>query len=325
MASSLPKTALEKLDTSLELAPPPWEKRVDYNKYLNSEYSENIIELIAALPENPRDITMVDVLNFYDNIKRNYVITHAVVRHPKFNLIRKMTETHLLQFNTKELTNVLIAILPSKALMNDKLSQMIIDVIVQRANHLPFSAILFTDFILHKYYSLSELNKDYSILRLTLQRLFLSKIDDALNDVNDFEELMKMVAFCNNNVEVITPKIANLISTSLLLRDDEKFTVNNIISCLSLLASFGKLNDHVTKLLAKMIELWSESEATAYEVRNLLRILVANKNTIDKEQFNDLKFIRHCVTVVTSQTVDRELLFSVQNELNRLVSFYRNI
>lgn len=292
-----------------------------YKKVSSTENRAKVIELIEALPVNPRDITMVDVLNFYANVRGNYLITPAVIGHPKFDLIREVTEAYLRQFNTKELSNILIAILPCKALMNDKLSQTITNALLSRANHLPFEPVLFTSFILHKYYHSEELNKEYSSLRLTLQRVFLSKIEDELNDIdlNDFDVLMQIVGFCNSNVEVISEKIANLITTSLLLIDDDKFTLSDIISCFNLLASFGKLNEHVKKLLDKMNDLWCQSDVTAFEVRTLLRILSANRNTIDKEQFKESKFIRRCVDVVTSQS-DRKLLFSVQKEFNRLVS-----
>lgn len=295
-------------------------KTVDYKRIPHAENTTKVIELIEALPTNPQHITMADVLNFYDDIRGNYLITSTLITHPKFDLIREATEVFLPQFNTKELANILVTILPCKVLTNDKLSHMIIKALLERANHLPFDRTLFISFILHKYYRISELNEDHTILRLTFQRLFLSKIEDELNDLDDFDVLKKIVAFCNNNVEVITPKIANLITTSLLLiDDDDKFTLSDVISCLNLLASFGKLNEHHKKLLDKMTDLWCQSDVTAPVVRTLLRILSANRNTIDKEQLKGSKLIRHCVNVVTSQT-DRNLLFSVQNEFNRLVS-----
>lgn len=323
MVSSSSKTVpedsdiLEEKTASLQLG-----KTDVYKKISRPENSAKIIELFEALPVNPQDITMADMLKFFANINGSYLITPTVIRHPKFDLIRDVTEAFLLQFNTKELKNILIAILPCKALMNDKLSQMITNALIDRANHIPFDQILFTSFILHKYYYLSELNKEYNSLRLTLQRVFLTKIEDELNDLDDFDVLMQIVAFCNNNVEVITPKIANLITTSLLLIDDDQFTLSDIISCLNLLASFGKLNEHVNKLLDKMIDLWCQSEMTAMGVRTLLRILSTKRNTIDKEQFNESNLVRHCVNVVTSQS-DRKFLFSVQNEFNRLVSLLR--
>lgn len=307
-------------EASLERTSSHFEKRGSYYKYSRTENDANMIKLIESLPADPSDITTADVLQFYNSMRGHYIITSAVIKHAKFNFLREITDAHLLQFNTKELQDILIAMLPSKAMMNDKLGRLIIDTLLKRAQHLPFSSILFVDFILHKHYSSEEMNKDCSILRLTLQRLFLSKIEDELNYPSEFEEFMKIVAFCNNNTEVLTSKIANLITTSLLLCDDEKFTVHAIVSCMNMLASCGKLNDHVRKLLVKMIELWIQSEVTANEVRQLLRVLSTQRNTIDKEQFNDPKFIRHCVNVVTSETDDR-FLFSVQNGFNRLVSY----
>lgn len=315
------KTDLNESDTCVEKTTPLYSRRpVKYSKISDAENSLKIIGLIEALPTNPQDITMADVLNFYFNIKGSYLITPAVVRHPKFDIIRTATEVFLPQFNTKELENILVTILPCKALANDELSQMIADALIERAHHLPFDRILFISFILHKYYRVSELNESYTSLRLALQRLFLSKIDDELNDLNDLDLLMKIVSFCINNAEVITPKNANLLTTTLLLiDDDDKFTLSDIISCLNLLASLGKLNDHVKKLLDKMADLWCQSDVTAPDVRILLRILSAKQSTIDKQQFKESKLIRHCVNVVTTQS-NRKLLFSVQNEFNRLVS-----
>lgn len=314
-ASEEPNTFVEKT-TSIHSG-----KAVSYGKISHAENNGKVIELIEALQANPQDITIADVLNVYDSIRGSYLITPAIVRHPKFDLLREVTEAFLLQFNTKELDNMLVSILPSKTLTNDKLTQMIISAFINRASHLPFDRILFVSFILHKYYKVSELNDDYTNLRVTLQNSFSSKIEDELDDLDDFDVLMKVVSFCINNSESITPKLANLLTTSLLLIDDDKFTLNDIISCFNLLASFGKLNEHVKKLLDKMVDLWCESDVTAANVRNLLRILSSNRNTIDKEQLKETKFIRHCVNVATSQS-NRELLFSVQNEFNRLVSSY---
>lgn len=318
------KSVAEKWDTSVEKTTAfPLGKTVDYRRMTNAENSAKVIELIEALPSNPHEVTIGDVMNFFDNIKGNYLITTDVVRHPKFDLIRQYTEVFLLQFNTKELQNMLISILPSKALMNDKISEMIVNGLLKRINHLPFEQVLFISFILHKYYRIYELGKDYICLRLSLQRSFLSQIDDKLDDLDDFETLMKIVAFCNNNVEVITPKIANLIATSLLLiDDDEKFDANHITSCLNLLSSMGTLNEHLKKLLHKMVDLWCDLDVTAVDVRTLLKILSANRDIIDKEQLKETRLIRHCVNVVTSDKsrTDRKLLFSIQNEFNRLVS-----
>ena len=320
MTLSSSKTITEELDSSANLVSSlPSGKTPEYKALSHAESNAKIIEIIEEFPVDPEDITKADVLNFYESIQRNYLITPAVVRHPKFNLLREATETHLQHFNTKELEGILITILPSKVLMHDKLSHMIINALVKRANNLPFNKVVFIDFILHKYYNVSELNKDCSILRLTLQRLFLSGIEDELNDLNDFNYLMQIVGFCNNNIEVITPKIANLITTSLLLIDDDEFKLSDIISCFSVLASFGKLNEHIRKLLNKMVDLWCQSEVKASEVKILPSILKSNIDTIDKERFNESKFIRHCVNIVTSEP-NRKLLFSVQNEFNRLVS-----
>lgn len=314
------KAVPEEWDTPAEKTTPG--KSVDYRRVSYAANSAKVIELIEVLPSNPQDITMADVLNFYDNIRGSCRITPAIVRHPKFDVIREVTEVFLLQFNTKELANMLVSILPSKALSNDKLGEMVVNALLKRINHLPFERVLFISFILHKYYRISEMNKDYTCLRLALQQSFLSKIDEKLNDLDDFDMLMEIVGFCNNNVEVITPKNANLIATSLLLiDDDDKFTLNDTISCFSLLGSFGKLNEHVKKMLDKMVDLWCKSDVTAADVRTLLKILSAKRNTIDKEQLAETKLIRHCVNVATSQTSqsDRRLLFSIQNEFNRLV------
>lgn len=314
----MPQYATDESDSSPKQSSSQ-QKTVDYRKLSYTDNNSKIMQLIEELPENSKEITMDDVLNFYETIKGTYLISPMVIRHRKFDLIREVTDAHLSQFTTKELSNILVAVLPSKRLMNDNLGQMIVNANIDRVKRQPFNIIVFNSFILHKYYSVSEMNKECILLRSAFQRQFLSQIEEELNNLNDFNELMKIVAFCINNSEVITPKITNLLTTMLLLNDDDKFTTSDILTCFNILALCAKLNGHVVKLLHKMVDLWCKSDVTASQVRVLLKILSANRNTIDKEQFNDSKLIGHCVNVVASEQ-DRKLLFSIQNEFNRLVS-----
>lgn len=280
------------------------------------------MELIEILPSNSKSITKEDLIEFYGKIRLQDSITHKTINHPKFTVLREATVANLSQFNTKELKNLMVAILPSKAVMNDQLGRSIADALIERSTFLPFEQIIFIDFVMRKYYNLSELSSSYNMLRLRLQTLFLMKIEDVLNDNTDFEELMKIVAYCSNNSEIISTKMFNILTTSLLLTDDEKLTVTHIMSCLILLAS-KQLNDHTEKLLNRMILLWRQSNVNATEVQVLLKVLAARKQTIDLKYFKNEEFIRHCVMVVTQQT-DRKLSFSVQNFFNRLVSLTKD-
>lgn len=274
--------------------------------------------MINGLPSQTDQISQEALLDFYQQINGRFLITQSVINHPKFSVLLEATENHLPQLNTKELKNLFVAIFPSKAVMYDKMGKVIVEALIKRANYLPFDQIMFLDFILHKYYNLSELSKDYNILRLTLQKMFLSKVEDALDEVKDFEDLMKIISYCENNAEIIPPKIANSVTTSLLLIDDDQFKVRHIQTILIMLASLGKLNEHVEKLHRRMVGLWYQSTITVDQVQVLLKVLAAKRDTIDKDRFKSPEFIRHCVNVVTQQT-NKKVSFSVQNSFNRLV------
>lgn len=252
-------------------------------------------------------------------MKGNYLIRPEDLQHPKFELLREATECLLPEMNTRELKNILIAILPSKAIMHDRLTTQIIEAMLKRVTYLPFDQVLFVDFMIQKYYHRSELSKDYILLQTKLQTMFLSKIEDELDEYTDLEEIMKVVAYCENNHEVIPSKIVNLLTTSLLLMDDKEFSVIDITSVLIFMANLGKLDEHVEKLLRRMFVLWAQSDVTANKVDALLRVLAAKFHTLDRERFKDPEFIRTCVNSVTHMK-DRKVLFSVQNSFNKLVS-----
>lgn len=288
-------------------------------KYTRQENVKSVVDLIESLPSNANEMTVESLVAFFDRINGNYLIPFRVTEHPKFAILRDATEILLPQLNTKEVKHMLVAILPSKAIMHDKLSNTIADAMLKRAANIPFEQILFVDFIIRKYYKKFELSKNYNILRLRLQAIFLSKVEDELDEVDDLENLMKIVAYCQNNAEIIPPKLLNRLTTSLLLSEDDEFTVMHISSILMFLANFGKLDEHVEKLLHQMFGLWNKSAATADEVQVLLKVLAAKEDTIDKEIYKHPEFIRHCVTIVSQQD-NSKLLFSVQNSFNKLVS-----
>lgn len=276
-------------------------------------------ELLESLPPDPKNVSLEALLEFYENMKGSYLIRPEHLKHPKFNVLRKATESLAQQLNTKELKNVLVALLPSKAVMNDKLTQTVVNAMLERVIYLPFDQILFIDFLIHKYYDLAELSKDYSILRLKMQSMFLSKIEDEFDNFTEFEDVMKIIAYCENNVEIVPSKTVNRLTTSLLLQDDDVFAVTDIISIFIFLANLGKLDGHVEKLMRKVIDLWAQSDVTANEVDVLLRVLAAKSGKINTTHFKDPEFIRKCVNAVIQQD-NRKISFSVQNGFNKLVS-----
>lgn len=295
------------------------------SKYARSDNRVSLLKLFDSLPSHSKSIRSKEYLiQFYDKIKGNYLITYDVKKHPKFAVLREATEILSPQFDTKELKNVFTAILPSKPIMDDKLGNIIVDALLKRVSYIPFDQILFVDFLMNKYYNISELSKNYNILRLTLQTMFLSKVEDELVKFKEFEDIMKIVAYCENNTQIIPMKIVNSLTTSLLLVEDEQFTVQGLISILIFASNFSKSNEHVRKLLRKTISLWYESPVTAYQVHALLRVLAFKSNAIDTEIFKDPEFIRHCVDIVIQHNGKR-ISFDIQNSFNIIVSSYHGL
>lgn len=140
----------------------------------------------------------------------------------------------------------------------------------------------------------------------------------------EFGNTMKIIEHFQRSTRKIPPKIVNSLTTSLLLSDDEKFSAWDITLVLTFIACLGKLNEHVVKLLRKMVDLWVKSEAAPYQVDAFLKVLITKSDTIDIARFNDPKFIGKCVNVATQQT-DRNFSFCLQNHFNRLVSAKENL
>lgn len=286
------------------------------SKYIRYERNSTFADLLESLPSDSKYVSVDAFLDFYEHMKGNYLIRPDDLKHPKFRVLREATESFVQEMNTKELKEILVSILPSKAVMHDKLTKIVIDAVLKRVNHIPFDQILFIDFLLNKYYNSSDLSKDYNILRLKLQTMFMLKVENELDGDTD---IMKILAYCENNFEIVSSKIVNSLTTSLLLMDDDKFSVMDLTSILIFLANLGELDEHVVKLFRKTLGLWIQAEVTANQVDVLLKVLSAKRNTIDKDRFKDSDFIRKCINLVIQQN-DRKVSFSVQNSFNKLVS-----
>lgn len=227
-----------------------------HSKSLYAENNAFLIEFLDNLPAQADDVSLQGLLELYDRIRGKYLFTNDAIKHPKFNVLREATIAHLPQLNTKEVKGIFVAILPSKLIMYDKLGGKIAEAMIKRASFLPFDQVTFIDFMLRKCYKVDELSKDYNILRLTLQSLFLAKVEDELDGSKSFEDTMKIIAYCDNNSEIIPTKIVNSLTTSLLLADEEQFAITDVTSVLIFLSNFVELNEHIEKLFRKMIDLW---------------------------------------------------------------------
>lgn len=295
-------------------------KRSFNPRYSNAESREILSDMLNSLPSDSHEITVKTLLEFYEKIQGNFLITHSEIKHKKFAILRAATEKWLTSISTKSVRQIFITLLPSKPVMSDKLMKVIVAEMIRRAPHLPFDQILFCDFVIRKYYSQTELNENLHILQLKLQTIFLSKIEDELDDEsNDFKKTMKILAYCENNNEIVPAKILNKLTTLLLMADDDdEFTVTQISSVFIFLANFRELNPHVEKLFEKMVLLWCQSPATPKEIQTLFKVLAAKSDTIDTGRFQNTNFIQSCVDVVIQQK-DIKLSFGIQNSFNKIV------
>lgn len=294
-------------------------------KYSYAESREILSDMFDSLPPDSHDITKKALIEFYEKIKGNFLIKHSEIKHKKFAILRAATEKWLTNISTKSLGQIFITLLPSKPVVADKLMKVIVSEMIERAPHLPFDQILFYDFVIRKYYGQKELNENIQILQLKLQTIFLSKIEDELDDEsNDFKKTMKILAYCENNNEIVPAKILNKLTTLLLMADDDEFTVTHISSVFIFLANFRGLNSHVEKLFQKMVSLWCQSPVTPKEIQTLFKVLAAKSDTIDTVRFQDTNFIQSCVDVVIQQK-DKKLSFGIQNSFNKIVCVEKSV
>ncbi|XP_031621528.1 uncharacterized protein LOC116339655 isoform X2 [Contarinia nasturtii] len=292
-------------------------KKIENERYSISEDENNrsVLNLFESIPSDAGKFNVKALKSFYHEIRGKYLITKFLTLHPKFDVLRTATKRKLPILDAYEVSDIFISLLPSKVIMFDMISEHIVDALLKNVNHFTFYHMLFLDYLIHKYYSLNELSKSYNILRLTIQTQFLSKIDDELDGLEDYGKLIKILAFCENNVDLIPDKVLNAITTSLLMADNDQFSIENLMSIIIFLANFGQLNEHVQKLLEKSTNLWCQSNVSAKHIEVLFRILKKKRNTINKEMFENTDFIRYCVNVII-QNNDKMTLFAVQNYFN---------
>lgn len=278
-----------------------------------------LADLIDSLPSDPASITKEVLLSFFDMVKTGYLFKPKDVKHPKFEVLCEATEQLLPHLDTKMLTNMFVAILPSKAVMHHEMGKLIADALNKRVSFIPFDQITFIDYLLNKFYDGSELSYTYNELRSRMLTQFLKRVEDELDGFSEFERLMNILAYCEGNSQNIPDKIANAVATSLLIADKDKFTVTNITSVMCFLANHGQLNEHLTKLLHKMTDLWIQLPFSAKEVQILFKLLAAKRKTADKDMFKiQSKFIEHCTNAVI-QYNNHELSIHVLSSFNKLV------
>lgn len=277
------------------------------------------MQIIQSLPSDRGIIDKKDLYNTFLRLNEASTFTEDVVCHPNFEKLRRITQYTLPRLRDYEVKDMLVVVLSTQILMDDKLSKIIMNAFLQRISLISLDQIIFLDFILRKYYNLNELNKRYEIFRLTLQTMFLLKVHNEIGEFRNFESMRKIATYIGNNHEIIPSNILNSLTSSLLLADDEQFKVIDIIIILRLLSRFGELNEHVLKLLRKMFNLWCESIPTVNDVKLLSVMLAKNKDIIDKNAFNDKNFIRHCTQVLIKAN-DYTTSFYVQSNFNHLVS-----
>lgn len=296
--------------------------KIIQQKYKRYENTSSFPDLLESLPLNPRLIRLEVLINFYETMRGNYLIRPEDIQHPKFDVLRKATESLLPEMNAEEVTSILIAILPSKVIMHDRLTKQIIEVMVEQVNYLPLDQVLFVDFIMQKYYHTSELSKDYITLKSILYTSFLLKIENGLENCTDLERIIKVVQYCRNNPELIPSKVANRLTTLLLLMDEKEFSVTDIATVLIFLGNFRTLDEHMEKLLGKMFDLFIQSDVDAHQVENLLLVLNAKNRdrTLDEKRFYEPKFIQKCANSIIEFN-NKHTSFKIQNFFNKLVSF----
>lgn len=291
-----------------------------YIRYAQYDKNRRFTELLDTLPEH---ISVEELVEFYRKISRNFFIRSNDLKYRKFQVLQECTETLLPDLNTAQVSDILIALLPSKAVHQERLMRNTINEMLKR--DLPFGGILMIDFMLHKYYTNfhTELRKDYDNLRMNLQKSFLLKVEHKFKNMQrttDSKLCMKLVSYCMNNIEIIPPKVMNCLTTSLLSLDHANFSVQDITTVLRFISYIRRLDEPTQKLLQTMFDAWIKSEITAHQVDALLQLLVNSDSTADKERFTEPRFIEKCVNVVKQQN-DKKVLFNVQNSINQLVSF----
>lgn len=297
--------------------------KITQSKYQRFKNASSFSDLLKSLPSNINDINVKVLIIFFKTIKKNnFLIRPENIQHPKFEILREATETLLPNMNKKEVTNILIIILPLKAIMHDKLTKQIIEKVLKQINYIPFDQVLFIDFMINKYYCKFKLNEDYITLKSNLHKRFLSKIENELKKCTDLKLIIKIVNYCQHNYEIIPSKIVNHLITLLLSTYNQKFSVMDIIAVLIFLSNFQILDKHMKKLLEKMFNLWTQSDMTANQIEKLLLVLVAkNRNqTLNKKCFNDPKFIQKISDSIIKLN-NKLISFNVQRLFNELVSF----
>lgn len=130
------------------------------SKYSRFDKNRNFTELLETLPSNPKRVNRERLVKFFEITNGKYLIRAGDLEHPKFNVLRMATENLAQQLNARELKDILIALLPSKAVMHKRLTQVVVHRLLDRVTDFPFYHILFIDHLIHRYYKISELSKD---------------------------------------------------------------------------------------------------------------------------------------------------------------------
>lgn len=303
-------------------------------KSRNGYASVNPLIIIAAMPDDPKDLTTNDLIAIFENLSKEPISDEALL-HANFDTLIDATKLILPQLSASQNAWIFNQIAQAEIPMFDELTEIVTDNLMKNVYHLSPDEMIDVDFALRKYYAKEKkISGKLELLRKTARNAFPLRLNLNLLEDTSYKQLMKIVRYLSNNSSLIANERdernyefdtlekhdLDMLISKILWLDDHVFQMNDVVCVIVTLSRFPKLNEKSEKLLEKMFRIWCKSAKNFDDVDKILNLLVERgRLRYDSKLFSNPLFIEQCAqhTIKNNKLSDT---LSILEAFIRLVS-----
>lgn len=253
------------------------------------------MQIIKLVPSRVEELSVSNMLDIFEKLSV-VRISDDVLLHENFNTLIDSVKLNESSLSARQFVDIFMHICNAEVPMFDELTEIIVNILLQRIDSFTVDDIIDVDFAIRKYYAREiQLSKLIEKLRQSTRSLFTAKANKELNQSQTYDKLMRMLKYLGNNRSLMKDVHTIRLIELLLLEDDNDFSKNDAAFVIVTLARLPVLNDSSKLLLAKVFRVWCNRANDTDDVKTILKLLVGKKlDGIDLSPFNNAAFIQHC-------------------------------
>lgn len=277
------------------------------------------LKLIESLPQDPILFTENDLIDAFAKLSSGPVSDDALL-HDNFNTFIEATTLILPKLSATQNVQIFSQMCRAEIPMFDELADIVVKALLQRITFMTIDEIIEVDRSIRSYYVREwKISKLLETLRQSTRTAFIVKVNCDLIESQSYEKLMRIIQYLSNNKSLVKNIDTTSLAEQLLLIDDHKFQLNDVVCVIITLARNLQLDEHSQQLLTKMFRIWCSRNKNIGDVQTILELLVTKKlKDIDLTPFQNLSFIQHCAKHAIDHREIRSA-FDILNRFNEMV------